>query len=711
MSMERSPHDDSHPLEPETNVSGNPQFCDLIEARLTRRSVLKGMGAVSAAFFGASALSLSEDAQALPGPKLGFDAVAKSLADTVVVPNGYSARLLYALGDPIAEGVSAYANDGSSQQFDRRAGDHHDGMSYFGMDDNGQPDPLNSERGLLCVNHEALTTTYLHVNGATNNSAGVRPAQEVRKEIAAHGVSVIEIAKENGSFEVQRGSRYNRRITAATPMTIRGPARGAAQLVTKYSVDGTQTRGTVNNCANGYTPWGTYLTCEENWAGYFARPSSDNANRSAKELTALARDGVTSTLGRHNWASVYKRWDATVRRATADQDYRNVANTFGWVVEIDPFKPEQRPVKRTALGRFAHEGCWPHLPQSEGKPVVFYMGDDSRGEYVYKFVSSRAFSSTPRGLAGGNHYLDEGTLYAARFNADGSGDWIALVHGQNGLDESNAVYPFADQADVCINTRLAGDAVGATRMDRPEWCTVDPTTGLVYLTLTNNSNRRITPSSSSHMPIDAANPRDYTDAAGNPPGGGNRNGHIIRWREAGNDPAATSFTWDVFVFGAEADDDASRVNLSGLDDSNDLSSPDGLWSDPRGLLWIETDDGAYTDTTNCMMLAAVPGPINDGGFSGGARPDALAVNGVMTYKAANPGVSLRRFLVGPVQCEITGIDMTPDGKTMFVNIQHPGEDGTLASLTSTWPAQDGVSRPRSATIQITRDDGGVIGLA
>ncbi|MGQ0620964.1 MAG: PhoX family protein [Panacagrimonas sp.] len=702
-----------------TNTSNNPHMSDIIAAMVTRRDVLKGMSAVSAAFFGGSALTLAEKAQAQTGLTLGFQAVAKSLADTLTVPAGYTARVLYALGDPIADGVPAYANDGTDFNFAQRAGDHHDGMYYFGMNADGSPNRNSSKRGMLCMNHEALTTVYLHPNGPTTSAEGVRPTGQVRKEIEAHGVSIIEIAKNaSGQFELVRSSPRNRRLTAATTMRLSGPARRSAQLITRFSPTGTRTRGTVNNCAEGFTPWGTYLTCEENYAGYFARPTAtDDPNRSARELTAFARDGVNSTLGRFNWASApgdrFERWSATVSGATAADDYRNVSNTFGWVVEVDPFDPTSVPVKRTALGRFAHEGCWPHLPPRPGQPVVFYMGDDSRGEYVFKFVSERRFSRRFTGIAAGNRYLDRGTLYVARFNADGTGTWLPLVFGQNGLDASNAAYPFADQADVLIHARLAGDALGATRMDRPEWATVDPTTGLVYLTLTNNSNRRIAPADG-QFGIDSPNPRDYQDedsAPGNPAGGGNRNGHIIRWREAGNDPTATSFTWEIFLFGAEADSSASLVNLSALDDSNDFSSPDGLWCDPRGVMWIQTDDGAYTDTTNCMMLAAVPGALNDGGLSGGARPDAIAVNGVTTYKGANPGASLRRFLVGPADCEITGVDITPDGRTMFVNIQHPGEGGSLAELVSTWPALDGVSRPRSTTVVITRDDGGVIGLA
>jgi len=294
---------------------------------------------------------------------------------------------------------------------------------------------------------------------------------------------------------------------------------------------------------------------------------------------------------------------------------------------------------------------------------------------------------------------------------------VPLVHGQGPLTSTNAVYPFADQADVLTNARLAADAVRATKMDRPEWTAVNPATGEVYLTLTNTS--------AGARPLnatDAANPRHYNDPRGGVANYGNPNGHIIRLREAGDRSDALSFTWDLYAFGAGADLDAANINLSGLDAGNDFSSPDGLWfSRPsnaggkvKPLLWIQTDDGAFTDVTNCMMLAAIPGSVGDGATRSIVNRDSTGATATQTTRiGAAPGSTLRRFLVGPKQCEITGIDSTPDGRTLFVNVQHPGEGGTPAAPSSNWPqSQSGTAsgRPRSATIVITKNDGGIVGL-
>ena len=556
-----------------------------------------------------------------------------------------------------------------------------------------------------------------------------RPAEEIDKEVAAHGVSIVEVMKSGASYSVNRSSSFNRRITAATPMEISGPARGDDLMKTKYSPSGTQTRGTLNNCAHGCTPWGTYLTCEENWAGYFKRPAAaDNPNRTAKEVTALTRYGVGSSNGSYGWANsttpgdLYDRWNAVVSGAAAGEDYRNAANTMGWVVEIDPYDPVAAPRKRTALARFNHEGAWA-AQAVPGKPIVYYMGDDARNDYIYKFVSSARWNpaDADNGLAAGNKYLDSGTLYVARFNANGTGQWLKLDSGEPAI-ANYATYDFADQADVLVHARLAADAVGATKMDRPEWGAVNPVNGEVYMTLTNNSQR----GSSTGQPLDPANPRFYTDSAG----AGNVNGHIIRWREAGGDASATTFTWDIYLFGAQANVDAggndahyqANVNISGLTDDNDFSSPDGLWFSEHtpGLLWIETDDGAYTDTTNCMLLAALPGRVGDGGprnVQSLAVPQNGGANQTVTTRVGEaPGKDLRRFLVGPTGCEITGITETPDGRAIFVNIQHPGEDtsagniGNPANYQSHWPANDNTARPRSATIVITRNNGGVIAV-
>ncbi len=664
---------------------------------------------------------------------LGFAAVAKNKLDVVTVPAGYSVQVINRTGDPIAANVAAYKNDGTDTNFAQRIGDHGDALYWFGLAATGTTrDATSSTRGLIVQNHENINQQYLHVAGATS-VGGVRPEAEALKEIECHGVSVTEAGEgANRAWGVKQDSALNRRITPSTPTQFNGPAKGSDLLKTAYSTDGTKGRGTINNCANGANPWGTALTCEENWAGYFRR-SGDNAARSAKELTALSRYGVTSGTGNYGWSTVvasdsantlFRRWDARATGATATDDFRNEPNQFGWVVEIDPYSPTSTPRKRTALGRLGHEGCWPGAFVA-GKKPAWYMGDDSRREYLYKFVSATAWVATDADatdrLATGDKYLDSGTLYVAKFAADGTGTWLPLVYGQNGVDANNAAYAFANQADVLVNARLAADAVGATPMDRPEWTAVNPVTGEVYLTLTNNN--------AANRPLngtDAANPRHYVDpyGAAQTVQDGNPNGHIIRLKEAAS-TESTSFTWDIYAFGAGSDLDAANINVSGLTADNDFSSPDGLafarashaGGQVKPILWVETDDGAYTDVTNCMLLCAQPGSVGDGGARTITNKDKNGNTATQaTRVGAAPGANLKRFLVGPVECEITGIDSTPDGRTLFVGIQHPGEGATSpAAPTSHWPDSQGGTaaatvRPRSAVVVITKNDGGVVGL-
>ena len=672
---------------------------------------------------------------------LGFTAIAKNKDDVVTVPEDYAVTVMTRLGDPLAAGVGAYANDGTDSDFANRIGDHGDALVWFGLDDAGGRDDSSSTRGLLVQNHENLNVQYLHPNGPTD-VGGVRPEAEAIKEIEAHGVSVTEY-RDGGdlAWSYVQDSALNRRITPNTPTVFNGPVRGSAMLRTAYSPDGTQGRGTINNCANGHMPWGDYLTCEENWAFYFRRDDegdgTDNAARSPRELTALRRYGVTSDTGNFGWSTVnpsnpgdtrFRRWDARATGATALDDFRNEPNQFGWVLEIDPYDKSQPPRKRTALGRAGHEGACASRATA-GKKLAIYMGDDSRREYLYKFVSSASWdeadAKASNRLAVGDKYLDAGTLYVARFNADGTGDWLPLVFGQvpnRPAAGSDPEYAFADQADILVNTRLAADAVGATPMDRPEWTAVNRTTGEVYLTLTNN-NASLRPLNGT----DAANPRHYNDPKGDKNQFGNPNGHIIRLKESGDDPAAAAFNWDIFLFGADsADADPANVNLSGLDADNDFSSPDGLWfsrtQNPAGMvkpvLWIQTDDGAMTDRTNNQMLAALPGGVGDGGAKTITNQDSTGATATQNTRvgAAATDATLRRFLTGPLECEITGVDTTPDGRTLFVGIQHPGEDGTPDAPSSHWPASqasgsaDASVRPRSAVIAITKSDGGVVAL-
>ena len=668
---------------------------------------------------------------------LGFTSLSKNKNDVVTVPAGYTVTVMTRLGDPIASGVAAYKNDGTDTNFAQRIGDHGDALYWYGLSAAGARDDNNSVRGLMVQNHENLNVQYLHPAGPTNTLP--RPEAEAIKEIEAHGVSVTEYVEgASRAWTYVQNSTFNRRITPNTPVVFNGPVKGTHWLFTAFSNDGTAGRGTINNCANGHTLWGTNITCEENWAGYFARPSADNAARTPRELVALRRYGVTSTNGNYGWASVvpadasntiFKRWDARATGASATADFRNEPNQLGWCVEFDPYDKAAAPRKRTALGRLGHEGAWPGK-LTPGKKVAVYLGDDSRGEYFYKFVSSAnwdaADAQNANRLSIGDKYLDAGTLYVAKFAANGTGSWVPLTFGtvpNRPAQGSDIEYAFESQADILVNTRLAGDAVGATKMDRPEWTSTNPATGEIYLTLTNNNagTRPITGT-------DAANPRHYNDPTGpsNTAQFGNPNGHILRLRETGDDPASLTFAWDIYLFGADSADSNSDVNISGLTAANDFSSPDGLWfSRPtnaaglvKPLLWIQTDDGAFTDRTNNQMLVAIPGTVGDGAAvtitnrgTGGATATQATRRGALATDA-----TLKRFLIGPVECEITGVDSTPDGRTLFVGIQHPGENGTPASPSSAWPANQATgsapagTRPRSAIVAITKNDGGVVGL-
>lgn len=728
----------------DSNTSDNPHFDSVLGARLSRRSLLRGsVGGAATALLGSLAVAGcgggDDDPAPVPAPApetlLGFTAVGHSLADTVVVPAGYTARVLYALGDPLGAATPAYVNDGTDGDFENRAGDHHDGMEWFGLSATGAPSTTANDRGLLAVNHEAttderLSSFFVHPTGGTSTLP--RPAAEVDKETALHGISIVEVRKAAGGWEYVKGSSFNHRLTALSDIELSGPARGNALLVTKYSTTGTRTRGTLNNCGTGKTPWGSFLTGEENWFGYFMRVAGDDAARGDKSVTALRRYGRNEgAASRHGWESggaedKYARWNNSKLGASTDgsDDYRHEMNGMGYIVEIDPYDKTKAAKKRTALGRYAHESA-AFGRATAGQPLAVYMGDDARNEYIYKWVSTANWDAADANaadrMAAGDKYLDAGKLFVAIFAADGSGQWVELSIANPAI-AGYAGYAFADQGDVVINARLAADAVGATRMDRPEWCSVNPVNGEIYFSLTNNSNRRVEPSGSSQLAPDGPNPRVYTDIKGTSTAqSGNPNGHILRLKEGAAGSSATTFTWDVYLFGAEASASPGTVNLSNLTGDQDFSSPDGLvFSPSTGICWFQTDDGAYTDVTNCMMLAGLPGQVGDGAKLTLNYPKAAGGTlTVDTYVGKAPTSStLKRFLVGPVGSEITGLAETPDGRTMFVNIQHPGESTAMANIgdptkyTSRWPSNAGYGagqRPRSATIVITKNDGGRVG--
>lgn len=666
-------HGDERP----SNESPNPTIYDVIDARTSRRGfVLGSLASLAAGLYGGTFAAVRHahaTSTSASSGLLGFAAVPLSQEDQVTVPDGYTVTTLAPWGTPMQSSAPAFkpgAVSGADQA--QQVGSHHDGMHFF-------PFEGSSSDGLLVLNHEYVEPRLYHAakwkGQALDNemvvydSAGMRDADEVLAEINGHGCSVLRIrAGANGQWSIV-DDPLNRRITGLTAMDMSGPVRGNPLLVTKYSPNGTATRGTLNNCANGVTPWNTFMTAEENWAGYFV--NSDKTNGEPSLPRQHKRYGVSDKASRYGWekavgsADEFVRFDASIKAATASGDYRNEPNTFGWMVEIDPYDAAAVPVKRTALGRFAHEGVV-FAPAIAGKPVVCYSGDDSRFEYIYKFVSSKPYDPA---TANGS-LLDDGTLYVARFNADGSGEWLALAPGQNGLTPENG---FADLADILINTRLAADKAGATKMDRPEWGAVDPNSGEVYFTLTNNNRR-------TQVQTDPVNPRAE-----------NTFGQIVRWRYEGNEHASTSFKWDLFVLAGNKGSSA-LYNGEALSDDSIFACPDGLWCDADSRLWIQTDMGDI-------------GPP----FKGALEPF-----GTNQMLAADPKTGeVRRFLTGPWGQEITGITMTPDRKTMFVNVQHPGGHATpeqfaVGDFGSSFPDDNGTV-PRSATLVITRADGGIIG--
>lgn len=673
--------------EPSYNPSDNEPFSAILERGWSRRHVMKGgLGLAAVTLLGGFGLARGDSQAAGDGTHaaadgsgiaLGFDSIPGSKTDAVVVPAGYIATILAPWGTPLNGHAQAWRADGTNTAADQlnAVGMNHDGMHFFPIDG-------RSDDGILVINNEYVEQDALHPNGATRDADGRRPADEVRKEINAHGVSVVRITRVNGQWRVSDRDPLNRRITSATVMALSGPMAGTDHVKTAFSKDGTLARGTNNNCGNGYTPWGTYLACEENWPDVFI-------NRAATLPDDQRRIGIPTDKTSFGWETAagdpserdgeFARFDLTPKGANASEDYRNEASTFGYIVEIDPFAPDAHAVKRTALGRFRHEGCWPGKLEA-GKPVVFYTGHDARFEYIYKFVSKAnwdpADADPSDRLATGTKYMDEGTLYVARFHADGSGEWLALTPQATIASGTTLGEEIGGLAEIIVNTPHAADLVGATPMDRPEWGAVDPINGDVYMTLTNNDERDA-------EDVDAINPRPT-----------NLNGQIIRWRE---DDEGNGFRWDIFVFGADADAMA-EINRSGLTPANQFASPDGLAFDRRGILWIQTDNGgnAVAEATNNQMLAVVPANLN-------AQDDQPAV-----IDRANQN-QLKRFLVGPNGCEVTGFTVTPDNTSVFVNIQHPGN----------WPYSDDASeatpsgisvRPRASTVVIQRADGGAIGV-
>ena len=685
-----------------SNNSANDHLHDLIEREIvrdpSRRNMLKSGAALGLLGIFGSAMTAcgSSGGGAAPAPgTIGFKAVTVSSGDAIIVPEGYTAEAMYRWGDPILPNAPAFKGDASETwvEQEQQAGDNHDGINFFPF-----PGTDGNSRGILAMNHEYIEANYIH-NVANFNKPEI--LANTKKQQAAHGVSVIEVQRNAaGKWEYVKDSPYNRRITGYTPMTITGPAAGNALLQTAADPAGTEVLGTLNNCGAGQTPWGTFITCEENFNGYFG---TDTAGWTPDTLQN--RYGIRSTGFGYGWHKSDSRFDLAANP--------NEPNRFGWVVEIDPYAPASKPKKRTALGRFKHENA--ECVLSKTNKAVVYSGDDERNDYLYKFVSTGSYDAANK--TSGANLLDSGILYVARFDAgtvvgdnQGSGIWLPLVHGQNGLTVENG---FANQAEVLIKTRQAADRVGATMMDRPEWVAANRTKpGEVFLACTNNFHRGSTSTPTANAvngsttaegarpALDEANPRAVNDW-----------GHVIRINEMGADAAATTFMWDIFVIAGNPALTGDKKGSSNIDATNTFNSPDGIQVDPEGRLWIQSD-GSYSNVNNY---------INQGN-------NQMLVADIATKK-------ITRFLVGPSGCEVTGVCWTPDGRTMFINIQHPGEitgsghihpNAPAAWLAlpsasrnawananptafSKWPDGPSGGRPRSATVVIRKNDGGVIG--
>ena len=619
---------------------------------LTRRGFISAGALCGAAMFlGGNLLSRSVMAASVSAANsalLGFDSIPSSTADGIALPPGYRSSVLISWGQPLHANGPAFdpSGKGTAKMQELQFGDNNDGMSLFTFPGDK---PETAGRALMAINNEYTNYRYLFDHGKDPQSA-----EDVHKAQASEGVSVIEVKRDGQQWTFVQGSKYNRRIHGNTPIRLSGPAAGHEWLKTAADKTGKNVLGTFQNCANGKTPWGTYLTCEENFTDCFG--SSDPAQTFD---AATKRYGVTAASKEVNWHLHDPRFDVAKTP--------NEFNRHGWVVEIDPFDPQSTPVKRTALGRFKHENA--ALTETKDGRVVVYMGDDERGEFIYKFISrDKVDHKHPKA---NRDILDHGTLYVAQFdggdsNPDrpkGQGRWIELTHGKNGIDAASG---FASQAEVLIHARLAASQAKATRMDRPEWIVVSPKDGQVYCTLTNNIKR-----GDDGQPVGGPNPRAK-----------NQYGQILRWQETGSDAAAMDFAWDLFVVAGNPGVHAGtpQGGSSNINAQNMFNSPDGLGFDMAGRLWILTDG----DSTNA------------GDFAGMGNNQMLC---------ADPASGeIRRFMVGPVGCEVTGISFAPDQKALFVGIQHPGENGG-----STFPEHLPNGKPRSSVMVITREDGGVIG--
>lgn len=659
--------------DPQEDVGHNPNpqnpLSEVAERAYSRRTVMQGlMGGTAVLASGVAGVNLAAieaaEAQAagMPRSTLRFKELDQGVTLSHAVAEDYEAQVLIRWGDPVTPDAPPFdPNNLTADAQEKQFGYNCDYTAFFPLPFGSN----NSNRGILAVNHEYTNTDFMF-SGLTGRNITDRITRSmVEVELAAHGVSLIEIIKEKGRWRVAPNSRFNRRISLrSTMIDVSGPAAGHDRLKTRSDSTGRRIVGTINNCAGGVTPWGTVLTAEENFHQYF---SGDP--RGTTEERNHARYGITGQ-------PVYSWWGRHVDRFDIAKEL-NEPNRFGWIVEIDPYDPNSTPVKRTALGRCKHENAFT-LVNKDGR-IVVYSGDDERFEYLYKFVSNGRYN--PRDRRANFGLLDDGVLYVARFNDNNTLTWLPLTFGQGPLTVTNG---FNSQADVLIEARRAADLVGATPMDRPEDVRVNPVTGKGYVMLTNNNRRRPANDTNARNRVNAANPRDN-----------NRFGHVLSFTAPGGrgrnaDHAALEFTWDIPILCGDLNDGMTQAKYGpGTTPAGAFAAPDNLTFDSKGRMWITSDMGEAWQ-----------------GLTG--RPDgvfAMDSEGPAAYQA-------KRFFSVPIGAEMCGPTFTVDERTLFVAVQHPATDGAPGNFdnpATRWPDfQDGVP-PRPSVVVITKKDGGVIG--
>lgn len=632
------------------NPSTEPSIGAIIERRLSRRDALRGLGAGTAVVALAHAGLLGE-AQAQSGglSSFTFKEIAHSLDETDHVPEGYEIQTLIRWGDKVVADAPAFdVNKLTKAAQEMQFGYNCDFLAFL-------PLPIgstNSDNGLLWVNHEYTIAGLMWPGLGAGDEANLKTSKDQSEiEIAAHGGSVVEIRKTGGRWQVVENSKYNRRITGTTPMTIAGPVAGHARLKTSVDATGTKVLGMFNNCAGGVTPWGTILTAEENFNGYFGGEAEKSPDAAMHK-----RYGITAKSW-YSWSKHHDRFDVIKEP--------NEPNRFGWMVEIDPYDPTFTPVKRTALGRFKHEGATVVVDKSGH--VVTYSGDDERGDYIYKYVSTGTYN--PNDRAANMRLLDSGTLSVAQFKDDGKVTWMPMVFGQGPLTEANG---FKDQAEVLLYARKAADLLKATPMDRPEDVEVNPVSGSVYVMLTNNTSRKVDQ-------VDKINPR-----------ASNAHGHVVEIVPGGGsgkaaDHVAAEATWRIFLLAGKPGHDAGASYHRATSTEGWLSCPDNCAFDSKGRIFIATD---------------------------GSPAAAQVADGVYLADTTGFGRALTKlFYQAPTGAEVCGPCLTPDDKTLFLAIQHPGEDrgSTFEKPSTRWPDFKADMPPRPSVIAIVKKDGGTIG--